>query len=61
MDELMAVLHVGESVAVSVLVWRSWVADRERKEILQHMQHTQHWIQSLAMELLKKTAGIDEN
>lgn len=54
-DELLAILHVGESIAVSVLVWRAIVADRERKEILAAMYETEQWIRGLVKELLDRT------
>lgn len=58
-DELLAILHLGESIAVSVLVWRAIVADRERREILTAMYDTEQWIRGLVKELLETRKKID--
>ena len=60
MDELLAILHIGESVAVSVLIWRSLVADRERSGLLTEMREMRMYLQALVIEMLKKT-GLRED
>lgn len=54
-EEILALLHVGESIAVSVLVWRSFVADKERAELMDEIRESGRWVQALVNDLLERT------
>lgn len=52
MDELLAILDLGQAIGISVLIWRAFIADRERSEFLRRDEKTQDWIKALVLELL---------
>lgn len=55
MEDLVTLLDIGQSVAVTVLLWRTYVADRERSVLLAHIKETQNWIEGLVGELMTRT------
>lgn len=55
MDEVLAILHGVESVALSILIWRTLVADREREKLWDEISEIGDYFRSTIDYLLRKT------
>jgi len=55
MESILALLDVGQGIAVAVLVWRSIVADRERAVLLKRLELNQVYVETVVNKLLEKT------
>jgi len=52
MDEIIIAIKLIEPIGVGVLLWRAWVADKERAVMLDHQIKQQEWVEGLVGMLL---------